>query len=208
MARYSCAVCRLCRREGEKLFLKGERCYTSKCAIERREGGPGQHGKGRKTYSNFKVQLRAKQKAKSTYGVLEKQFRGYFEKASRAKGVTGTELLTLLERRLDNVVYRLGFGSSRPESRQLVGHGHISVNGKRVDIPSFLVKPGDVVSVREGSRQLTVVQGALNSSQSRVIPAWLLFSREEFSGTVQALPQREQLPQNIQEQLIVELYSR
>lgn len=208
MARYSCAVCRLCRREGEKLFLKGERCYTSKCAIERREGGPGQHGKGRKTYSNFKVQLRAKQKAKSTYGVLEKQFRGYFEKASRAKGVTGTELLTLLERRLDNVVYRLGFGSSRPESRQLVGHGHIAVNGKRVDIPSFLVKPGDVVSVREGSRQLTVVQGALSSSQSRVIPAWLVFSREDCSGTVQGLPQREQLPQNIQEQLIVELYSR
>ena len=208
MARYSCAVCRLCRREGEKLFLKGERCYTSKCAIERREGGPGQHGKARKSFSNFKVQLRAKQKAKSTYGVLEKQFRGYFEKASRAKGVTGTELLTLLERRLDNVVYRLGFGSSRPESRQLVGHGHIAVNGKRVNIPSFLVKPGDVVTVREGSRQLSVVQGSLNTSQSRVIPSWLLFSREEFSGTVQGMPQREQLPQNIQEQLIVELYSR
>lgn len=208
MARYCGAVCRLCRREGEKLFLKGEKCYTSKCPVEKREGGPGQHGKSRKSFSGFKIQLRAKQKAKRIYGVLEKQFRANFENASKTKGVTGTQMLVQLERRLDNVVYKLGFGSSRAESRQLVTHGHVVVNGKRVNIPSYKIAIGDVVEVREKSKKNISIAAAVKNAVSRVIPAWLLLDRDNYKGTVQAYPKREELPQNIKEQLIVELYSK
>jgi small subunit ribosomal protein S4 len=208
MAKYCGAVCRLCRREGEKLFLKGERCYTSKCAVERREGGPGPHGKSRKSFSDYKVQLRAKQKVKSIYGVLEKQFRLNFQRAARTKGVTGTQLLVNLETRLDNIVYRLGFGSSRPESRQLVNHGHVLVNGKRVDIASYQVSVGDVIEIREKSKKSLSIQASMAAAQSRVVPEWLSLQKDEVKGTVQALPGREQLPQNVNEQLVVELYSR
>ncbi len=208
MARYCGAVCRLCRREGEKLFLKGERCFTGKCSIERREGGPGQHGRGRQSFSDFKIQLREKQKVKRTYGLLETRFRDTFERAAKSKGVTGTELLVLLERRLDNVVYRLGLGSSRRQARQIVAHGHVLVNGKRVDIPSFTVKPGDIVEVAEGSKKNPYVVGAMEAAKSRVIPEWLTLDQEAVRGTVNSLPTREQLPPTVREQLIVELYSR
>jgi small subunit ribosomal protein S4 len=201
-------VCRLCRREGEKLFLKGERCYTAKCSVEKREGGPGQHGRGRQSFSDFKVQLRAKQKAKRIYGLLEKPFRRSFERAAKRKGVTGTELLVDLERRLDNIVYRLGFGSSRAESRQLVSHGHVLVNGKRVNIASYKVDVGDVVEVREKSKKNLSIQAGLAATESRLVPGWLTLDRGAAKGTVDALPTREQLAQNINEQLIVELYSR
>jgi small subunit ribosomal protein S4 len=208
MARYCGSVCRLCRREGEKLFLKGERCYTGKCAVEKREGGPGQHGRGRQAFSNFKIQLREKQKVKRSYGLLEKKFRGTFEKAASAKGVTGTELLVLLERRLDNVVYKLGFGSSRPQARQIVNHGHVLVNGKRVSIPSFTVSPGDIVEVAEGSKTNPLVVAGMEAARSRIIPEWLSLDQQAVKGTVNALPTREQLPATFREQLIVELYSR
>lgn len=208
MARYCGAVCRLCRREGEKLFLKGERCYTNKCAVERREGGPGQHGRGRQAYSNYKVQLRAKQKVKRMYGLLEREFRGYFDKARRTKGVTGTELLLNLERRLDNVVYRMGFAVSRSQARQLVGHGHVLVNGKRVNIPSFSVSVGDVVEISSKTKNNLNVQAAMALAQSRMIPEWLALDRENVRGTFNALPTRDRLPQTVNEQLIVELYSK
>ncbi|NBW40156.1 30S ribosomal protein S4 [bacterium] len=208
MAKYTGPVCRLCRREGEKLFLKGERCYTSKCTVERREGGPGQHGKGRQQFSDYKVQLRAKQKVRRSYGVLEKKFRDYFKVAAKSKGVTGTELLQQLETRLDNIVYRLGFGTSRAHARQVVNHGHIVVNGKRVDIPSFKVRVGDVVEVREKSKKDLSIGAAVALGESRSIPEWLNLDREQFRGTVVALPTREQMPQSYQEQLIVELYSK
>jgi len=208
MARYTGPVCRLCRREGEKLFLKGERCYTNKCAIERREGGPGQHGKGRQQFSDYKVQLRQKQKTKRMYGLLEKKFRAYFEDAARKKGVTGTELLINLERRLDNIAYRLGFGSSRAQARQVVQHGLVTVNGKRVNIPSYLVSVGDEVEIREKSKKNLSIVGAMESAQGRMIPAWLSLDRAAVKGTVNAFPDREQLPQNVNEQLIVELYSK
>jgi small subunit ribosomal protein S4 len=208
MARYCGPVCRLCRREGEKLFLKGERCYTSKCAVEKREGGPGQHGRGRQSFSDYKVQLRAKQKAKRVYGLLEKAFRRNFERASKTKGVTGTELLVNLERRLDNIVYRLGFGISRPEARQLVAHGHVLVNGKRTTIPSFCVQVGDTIEIQEKSKKNLGIQAALASTESRLIPAWLTLDRAAVKGSVSALPTRDQLAQNINEQLVVELYSR
>jgi small subunit ribosomal protein S4 len=208
MARYCGSVCRLCRREGEKLFLKGERCYTGKCAVEKREGGPGQHGRGRQAFSNFKIQLREKQKVKRSYGLLEKKFRGTFEEASSAKGVTGTELLVLLERRLDNVVYKLGFGSSRPQARQIVNHGHVLVNGKRVSIPSYTVSPGDVVEVAQRSKTNPLVVAAMEAARSRIIPEWLSLDQQGVKGTVNALPTREQLPATFREQLIVELYSR
>jgi small subunit ribosomal protein S4 len=208
MARYCGAVCRLCRREGEKLFLKGERCYTNKCAVERREGPPGQHGKGRQAYSDYKTQLRAKQKAKRVYGVLEKQFRGAFDKAARVKGVTGTTLLVNLEKRLDNVVYRIGFAVSRRHARQLVSHGLVLVNGKRVTVASFAVSVGDVVEVAAKSKSSAGIQAALALSQSRVMPDWLLLDREHVKGTVNAMPTREQMPQSINDQLIVELYSK
>jgi small subunit ribosomal protein S4 len=208
MARYCGSVCRLCRREGEKLFLKGERCYTGKCAVEKREGGPGQHGRGRQAFSNFKIQLREKQKVKRSYGLLEKKFRGTFETAASAKGVTGTELLVLLERRLDNVVYKLGFGSSRPQARQIVNHGHVLVNGKRVSIPSYTVSPGDVVEVAQRSKTNPLVVAAMEAARSRIIPEWLSLDQQGVKGTVNALPTREQLPATFREQLIVELYSR
>jgi len=208
MARYCGSVCRLCRREGEKLFLKGERCYTGKCAVEKREGGPGQHGRGRQAFSNFKIQLREKQKVKRSYGLLETKFRDTFDRAARAKGVTGTELLVLLERRLDNVVYRLGLGSSRRQARQIVNHGHILVNGKRVSIPSYSVTPGDVVEVAEASKKNPLVVAAMEAAKSRNIPEWLSLDQGAVRGTVNSVPTREQLPPTIREQLIVELYSR
>ncbi|MFO0416165.1 MAG: 30S ribosomal protein S4 [Pseudomonadota bacterium] len=208
MARYCGSVCRLCRREGEKLFLKGERCYTGKCSVEKREGGPGQHGRGRQQFSNFKIQLREKQKVKRSYGLLESKFRDTFERASSSKGVTGTELLVLLERRLDNVVYRLGMGSSRRQARQFVTHGHILVNGKRVAIPSYVVSAGDVVEVAEGSKQNVLVVAAMEAAKSRIIPEWLTLDQGAARGTVNTVPTREQLPPTFREQLIVELYSR
>lgn len=208
MARYCGSVCRLCRREGEKLFLKGDRCYTGKCAVEKREGGPGQHGRGRQAFSNFKIQLREKQKVKRSYGLLETKFRDTFDRASRAKGVTGTELLVLLERRLDNVVYRLGLGSSRRQARQIVNHGHVLVNGKRVSIPSYCVSPGDVVEVAEASKKNPLVIAAMEAAKSRNIPEWLSLDQAAVRGTVNSVPTREQLPPTIREQLIVELYSR
>lgn len=208
MARYCGSVCRLCRREGEKLFLKGERCYTGKCAVDKREGGPGQHGRGRQAFSNFKIQLREKQKVKRSYGLLETKFRDTFERASQTKGVTGTELLVLLERRLDNVVYRLGLGSSRRQARQIVNHGHVLVNGKRVSIPSYTVSAGDVVEVIERSKKNPLVVAAMEAAKSRIVPEWLSLDQAAVRGTVNSLPTREQLPPTVREQLIVELYSR
>lgn len=208
MARYCGAVCRFCRREGEKLFLKGERCYSSKCSIERREGGPGQHGRGRQSFSDFKIQLREKQKAKRSYGLLEKSFRRCYDNAARSRGVTGTNLLLNLERRLDNVVYRLGFGVSRRQARQFVNHGLVLVNGKAVDIPSYTVSVGDVVEIREKSKKNPAIVAAMEFATSRIIPEWLALDKPAVKGTLMAFPPREQLPQNTREQLIVELYSR
>lgn len=208
MARYCGAVCRLCRREGEKLFLKGERCYSSKCSVEKREGAPGVHGKRRQSYSDFKIQLRAKQRAKRIYGMLEKAFKKNFGKAAKSKGVTGTEMLVGLERRLDNIVYRLGFGSSRAEARQLVNHGHVLVNGKRIDIASYSISVGDVVEISPNKKKNLSIQSALAAAASRIIPEWLVLDKDNVRGTVQAFPTREMLPPNINEQLIVELYSR
>lgn len=198
----------MCRREGEKLFLKGERCYTNKCAIERREGAPGQHGRGRQSRSDFKTQLRAKQKVRRMYGVLEKQFRSYFDRASRMGGVTGSDLLQLLEIRLDNVVYRLGVGSSRAQARQVILHGHILVNGKKVNIPSYRVTAGDVVEVSEKMRDNVIIKASIDLAASRLIPGWLSLDKANMRGTVNALPTREAMPQNVNEQLVVELYSK
>jgi small subunit ribosomal protein S4 len=210
MARYIGPVCRLCRREGMKLFLKGERCYTDRCAIEKRNFIPGQHGKSRRMRKmlGYGVQLREKQKVKRTYGVLEAQFRRYFEQADRAKGITGETLLQLLERRLDNVVYRLGFATSRAQGRQLVRHGHFTVNGRKADIPSFQVKPGDVVAVRTGSRQTASILHAQEEVKGRGIPEWLTVDAEGFAATISSVPTREQINLPVQEQLIVELYSK
>jgi small subunit ribosomal protein S4 len=208
VARYSGAVCRLCRREGLKLFLKGERCYTDKCAIERRNYPPGQHGQARPKFSEYSIQLREKQKLRRIYGVLEGQFRLYFKMADRAKGVTGETLLQLLERRMDNMVYRMGFSTSRSEARQLVRHGHFTVNGRKVNIPSYLVKPGDVVGVRESSRQVVRIQEALELAQRRGVPDWLEVNAVEWSGRVKALPTRSDLTMPINEKLVVELYSK
>ena len=209
MARYIGPVCRLCRREGMKLFLKGERCYTEKCAIEKRNFPPGQHGKRRAAKMiGYGVQLREKQKVKRIYGVLEDQFRRYFEQAERLKGITGEMLLQLLERRLDNVAYRLGFATSRPQARQLVRHGHFAVNGRKVDIPSFLVKAGDVVTVRGGSQKSVTIQHAIDEVKGRGVPEWLALEGEQFTGRVVSLPTREQINLPVQEQLIVELYSK
>jgi small subunit ribosomal protein S4 len=208
MAKYCGPVCRLCRREGEKLFLKGERCFTSKCAVERREGGPGQHGRGRQQHSDYKIQLRAKQKAKRIYGALEKKFRSYFVLAAKSKGVTGTELLVNLERRLDNVCYRLGFGSSRAQARQMINHGNVVVNGKVISIPSYQVSVGDVVEVRERQHKNIGVIAAVELAASRMVPDWLSLDKAAFKGTVNAFPNREQMAQSLNEQLIVELYSR
>ena len=209
MARYIGAVCRLCRREGMKLFLKGERCYTEKCAIEKRNLPPGQHGKLRKAkLVGYGLQLREKQKVKRIYGVLENQFRRYFEMADRTRGITGETLLQLLERRLDNVIYRLGLSTSRPQARQLVRHGHFLVNGRKVDVPSYSVKAGDVITVRGGSAQNTAIQHAIEEVKGRGIPEWLQFDAGNMTGRIQSLPTREQINLPVQEQLIVELYSK
>jgi small subunit ribosomal protein S4 len=208
LARYTDSVCRLCRREGLKLFLKGERCYTDKCAIERRNYPPGQHGQGRSKFSEYAVQLREKQKIKRSYGVLEGQFRRYFEKAERSKGITGENLLILLERRLDNMVYRMGFATSRSEARQLVRHGHFRVDGRKVNIPSFLVKIGQTVSIRERSRTVERIVAALDQAERKGVPEWLEVNKETFSGLVKAMPTRAELTMPFNEQLVVELYSK
>ena len=208
MARYSGSVCRLCRRENLKLFLKGERCYTDKCAIERRNYPPGQHGQARPKFSAYSIQLREKQKVKRMYGLLENQFRRTFAMAERLKGITGEALLVLLERRLDNVTYRMGFASSRADARMLVRHGHILVNGKRITIPSYLVRPTDVVSVREQSRQMERIVSALEGAQRRGVPEWAEVDREGFSGRIKLLPTRSDITAPINEKLIVELYSK
>ncbi|MCX8117911.1 MAG: 30S ribosomal protein S4 [Desulfobacterota bacterium] len=208
MARYTASVCRLCRRENLKLFLKGERCYTEKCAFERRGYAPGQHGQSRKKATDYGAQLREKQKVKRVYGLLERQFRNTFKEADRRKGITGEILLQLLERRLDNAVYRLGFASSRNEARQLVRHNHFLVNQTKVNIPSYLLKPGDVISVREKSKHLTRIQEALEAVARRGVPSWLELEKEQMRGTVKALPSREDITLPIQEKLIVELYSK
>ena len=208
MARYTDSVCRLCRRENLKLFLKGERCYTDKCAIERRNYPPGQHGQGRPKFSEYSIQLREKQKVKRIYGLLEKQFRRTFAEANRTKGITGETLLTLLERRLDNVAYRLGFASSRAEARTLVRHGHLLVNGRKTNIPSYTVRAGDVISVKEQSRQLGRVLSALEGVQRRGVPDWAELDRETVSGRIKILPSRGDITMPINEKLIVELYSK
>ena len=209
MARYIGPVCRLCRREAMKLFLKGERCYTEKCAIEKRNFAPGQHGKSRKQkLAGYGVQLREKQKVKRIYGVLEDQFRRYFEQAERTRGITGETLLQLLERRLDNVIYRLGLSTSRAQARQFVRHGHFSVNGRKVDVPSYSLKAGDVVTVRTTSAQNAAIQHAIEEVKGRGIPEWLSFDSGALTGRVTSLPTREQINLPVQEQLIVELYSK
>jgi small subunit ribosomal protein S4 len=208
VARHTESVCRLCRREGGKLFLKGDRCFKEKCAFERRGYAPGQHGRRRGKIQGYGIQLREKQKVKRMYGVLERQFRNYFAKAARAKGITGNNLLQMLERRLDNVVYRLGFASSRAMARQLVAHGHIKVDGRKLDVASALVKPGSVISLREDSRKNEQVKICLDTAQGRGVPAWLELDAEQFKGTIKQLPSREDITMPIQEQLIVELYSK
>ena len=208
MARYTGSVCRLCRREGTKLFLKGDRCYGPKCALANRQTIPGEHGQARqRKMSEYGMQLREKQKAKRAYGVMETQFHRYFETAERQKGITGENLLILLERRLDNVVYRMGFGDSRAQARQIVRHGHILVNGKKVNIPSYLVDANDVITIREKSAEQEHFK-ALREGTNRVIPKWLTVDNENLKATVTALPAREDVDLTLQEHLIVELYSR
>ena len=208
MSRYTGPVCRLCRREGTKLFLKGDRCFSEKCGVERRAYPPGQHGQGRARVSDYGLQLREKQKVKRMYGVQEAQFRLTMDAATRMRGRTGENLLSLLERRLDNVVFRLGFATSRAEARQLVRHGHFEVEGRKVDIPSFRVKAGMKVRLREKSREVARVTEALAALERRSLPGWLELDLENFEGVVKALPTREDITMPIQEQLIVELYSR
>jgi small subunit ribosomal protein S4 len=209
LARYRDAVCRLCRREGTKLFLKGQRCLTDKCAIEKRNFQPGQHGKARRPkIVGYGLQLREKQKVRRLYGILENQFRDYFEKAAASKGITGESLLLMLERRLDNTVYRLGLATSRSEARQLVRHGHILVGGRRVNIPSFQVAAGMEIAVALGSRSMGTIGRSLDLAGSRAIPTWLQFDRESMTGRVVGLPKREDVNFPIQEQMIVELYSK
>lgn len=208
MARYTKSACRLCRRENLKLFLKGERCYTEKCAIDRRNYAPGQHGQSRKKFSDYGAQLREKQKVKRLYGLLENQFRNTFKEADRQKGITGEVLLFLLERRLDNTVYRLGFANSRDEARQLVRHNHFAVNQSKVNIPSYLVKPGDVIEVREKSKKVVRIQEALEGVARRGVPQWLEVEKDQMKGSVKSMPTREEITIPIQEKLIVELYSK
>lgn len=208
MARYTESVCRLCRRENLKLFLKGERCYTDKCAIERRNYPPGEHGQGRPKFSEYSIQLREKQKVKRIYRLMESQFRRTFDQASRIKGITGETLLIFLERRLDNVTYRLGFASSRAEARLLVRHGHILVNGKRLNIPSYQVRVGDVISVKEQSRQMARILTAMEGVQRRGVPDWAELDRDNCSGRIKILPTRSDITMPINEKLIVELYSK
>jgi len=208
MARYTDASCRLCRREGDKLFLKGERCYTNKCAVSRRAYAPGQHGQQKKKLSEYGVQLREKQKARRFYGVLESQFRKYFDMASTGKGITGEKLLQILETRLDNAVFRLGLATSRPEARQLVRHGHFTVNGQKVNIPSYLLKVGDVVAVADKSKSSPKMKSVAEIAGGKVIPKWLEFNGETLVGKIVALPSREDIDLPIREHLIVELYSK
>lgn len=208
MARYRESTCRLCRREGLKLFLKGDRCYGEKCAFERRGYAPGDHGQLRKKFSDYGVQLREKQKLKRMYGLLEKQFRGYFDKADRQKGITGSNLLIFLERRLDNMVFRMGFANSRTEARQLVKHNHFLVSGKPVNIPSYLIKLGDEVQVREGSRKVERILEAMETVARRGVPQWLELDKTNFRGVLKTLPTREELTMPVREQLVVELYSK
>ena len=208
MARYTEAVCKLCRREGQKLFLKGERCYTDKCAINRRAYAPGQHGQGRKKTSEYGLQLRAKQMTRRFYGVLENQFRHYYEMATKMPGKAGDNLLILLETRLDNVVYRCGWASSRAEARQLVVHGHYTVNGRKVDIPSYLVKPGDMVAIKDGSRSSEKFKAVLESNASRPVPKWLDVDAANAQAKIVELPTREEIDLEVDETLIVELYSK
>lgn len=208
MARYTESVCRICRREGQKLFLKGDRCYTDKCAVGRRAYAPGQHGQSRRKLSEYGAQLREKQKVRRAYGILEGQFRHYFEMANKKEGVTGENLLTILESRLDNVVYKLGLAVSRPEARQLVSHAHFTVNGKKVNIPSYLVKPGDVIAVKESSRRSPKFEAVLASTESRIVPKWLDMNRDTLEGRVVAYAEREDIDMPIAEHMIVELYSK
>ena len=208
MARYTGAVCRLCRREGQKLFLKGDRCYSEKCSVALRGYAPGQHGQGRKKSSEYGMQLRAKQTARRFYGVQENQFHHYFEIAERKQGITGDNLLRILESRLDNVVYRVGFASSRAEARQLVGHGHFEVNGKRVDIASYLLKAGDVVSICEKSRSSEKIKAVVEANSARPVPQWIDINRDQLTAKVIALPTRDQIEAPVEEHLIVELYSK
>lgn len=208
MARYTESKCRICRREGTKVFLKGDRCYTDKCAYERRAYPPGEHGRARKKSSDYAVQLREKQKVRRMYGLLEGQFRKYFEIADSRKGATGENLLELLERRLDNVVYRMGFSNSRAQARQLVRHGHITVNGRRVNIPSFTVRVGDVLAVAEKSKKIILFQEAQEVLARRGAPGWVEVEGTEFKGAIKALPVRDDITFPINEQLIVELYSK
>ena len=208
MAKYTEAKCRICRREGCKLFLKGDRCFTDKCAYDRRPYAPGQHGRARKKVSEYAVQLREKQKTRRSYGILEKQFRGYFEKAEMQKGVTGTNLLVILERRLDNVVYRLGWANSRAEARQLVTHGHFTVNGRRVDIPSYLTKVGETIAIKEGSLSSEKIKAVLEANASRPVPKWLDIDRANHTAKVAAVPERSDVDLQVEETLIVELYSK
>jgi len=208
MARYRGSVCRLCRREGSKLFLKGDRCFSEKCSVDRRAYPPGVHGQGRTRFSDFGVQLREKQKVKRMYGLLEKQFRQTFDRASSMKGRSGENLLILLERRLDNVVFRMGYATSRSEARQLVRHGHFRVNGRRVSTPSMLVKPGWAIGLRERSKKVERITAALEALEGRSVPQWLEIDKESMEGTVKQLPVREDISLPVDEQLIVELYSR
>jgi small subunit ribosomal protein S4 len=207
MARYIGPVCKLCRREGEKLFLKGDRCYFE-CALERRNYPPGEHGQRRGKQKDYGIRLREKQKIRRIYGVLEKQFRLYFREAERQKGVTGENLLRMLESRFDNMVYRSGLAASRPEARQLVLHNHFTLNGAKVNIPSYLLKAGDVIQVKEKSRSVQKIELAMESAQQRGVPEWLSVERDKMQSTVNALPTREQIPETIEEQLVVELYSK
>jgi small subunit ribosomal protein S4 len=208
MARYTDSSCRLCRREGEKLFLKGERCYTNKCSVSKRAYAPGQHGQSRKKVSEYGMQLREKQKARRFYGILESQFRGYFEMAVKKKGVTGENLLQILESRMDNVVYRLGLATSRPEARQLVRHGHFSLNGKKVNIPSILLVPGDVIAVRDKFKGSEKMKAITDIAGGKVVPKWLEFDAENLTGKVVTGPVREEIDLQVREHLIVELYSK
>ncbi|HOJ12918.1 MAG TPA: 30S ribosomal protein S4 [Deltaproteobacteria bacterium] len=208
MSRYTGAVCKICRREGQKLFLKGERCYTDKCAIEQRAYPPGQHGQGRVRVTEYRLHLREKQKVRYTYGVSESQFRRYYDMAKRTRGVTGEQLLQLLERRLDNIVYRMGFSSSRNAARQLINHGHILVNGRKVDIPSYLVKAGDVVEVKEKSKKMESIGASLENREQRGFAEWLEVDKEARRGRIKALPERKDMPTSIQETLIIEFYSK
>lgn len=208
MARYTGAVCRLCRREGQKLFLKGDRCYSGKCSLDQRKTVPGQHGQGRKKISEYGIQLRAKQKAKRFYGVLESQFAKYFEMAERKPGMAGENLLKILESRLDNVVYRLGFASSRAQARQLVLHGHYTVNGKKVNIPSLLLKENDVVAVSEKSKSEEFMKTLIENNASKPVPQWLDLNRDTCEAKVTHLPARDEIDLEVEEHLIVELYSK